>query len=177
LRINHAHKFLSEVITAEDLVVDGTMGNGHDTELLAKLSNKVFAFDVQDKAISATRERLKTNGLSATLVKDGHENIDKHINEPIKAAIFNLGYLPGSDKKVVTKPVTTIKALEVVCGLLVKGGRIAVTVYPGHEGGKTESEAVMKFVSGLDKQRWQVNVHHSEYKTDSSPYILRIQKL
>ena len=33
-----AHQFLAEVITKEDVVVDATMGNGHDTVFLAKLA-------------------------------------------------------------------------------------------------------------------------------------------
>ena len=30
-----AHAFLEEVVTDEDIVVDATMGNGHDTLFLA----------------------------------------------------------------------------------------------------------------------------------------------
>ena len=33
-----AHAFLLEVITKEDIVVDATMGNGHDTLFLAQLA-------------------------------------------------------------------------------------------------------------------------------------------
>ena len=45
-----------------------------------------------------------------------------------KAGIFNLGYLPSADKSVITRPQTTIEALEKLCGLLVKGGRIAIMI-------------------------------------------------
>ena len=45
-----AHAFLSEVITKEDIVVDATMGNGHDTLFLAQLAKKVYAFDIQEQA-------------------------------------------------------------------------------------------------------------------------------
>ena len=38
-----AHQFLAEVITKEDVVVDATMGNGHDTVFLAKLAGQVYA--------------------------------------------------------------------------------------------------------------------------------------
>ena len=31
---------------------------------------------------------------------------------PLKAAIFNLGYLPSADKSVITLPATTIEAME-----------------------------------------------------------------
>ena len=35
-----AHDFLAEVVTKEDMVVDATMGNGHDTLFLAKTSQE-----------------------------------------------------------------------------------------------------------------------------------------
>ena len=43
-----AHQFLAEVITKEDVVVDATMGNGHDTAFLAQLAGQVYAFDIQE---------------------------------------------------------------------------------------------------------------------------------
>ena len=46
-----AHDFLAEVVTKEDIVVDATMGNGHDTLFLAKLAKKVYAFDIQEQAL------------------------------------------------------------------------------------------------------------------------------
>ena len=41
--------FLTEVVTQDDIVVDATMGNGHDTLFLAKLAKQVYAFDIQEK--------------------------------------------------------------------------------------------------------------------------------
>ena len=46
-----AHDFLAEVVTKEDIVVDATMGNGHDTLFLAKLAKQVYAFDIQEQAL------------------------------------------------------------------------------------------------------------------------------
>ena len=40
--------FLAQVITKDDVVVDATMGNGHDTLFLAKLAKQVYAFDIQE---------------------------------------------------------------------------------------------------------------------------------
>ena len=53
-----AHAFLAEVVTKEDIVVDATMGNGHDTLFLAKLAKQVYAFDIQEQAVEKTRQRL-----------------------------------------------------------------------------------------------------------------------
>ena len=55
-----AHQFLAEVITKEDVVVDATMGNGHDTAFLAQLAGQVYAFDIQEQALVNTQERLES---------------------------------------------------------------------------------------------------------------------
>lgn len=48
---------------------------------------------------------------------------------------FNLGYLPGGDKTIITKPETTLPALEAAKGILMPGGLISLVVYVGHPGG------------------------------------------
>ena len=61
-----AHDFLAEVVTKEDIVVDATMGNGHDTLFLAKLAKKVYAFDIQEQSLEKTQERLNQAGMTNT---------------------------------------------------------------------------------------------------------------
>ncbi len=71
-----AHDFLAEVVTKEDVVVDATMGNGHDTLFLAKLAKQVYAFDIQKQALEKTQERLHQAGLTnAQLILQGHETL------------------------------------------------------------------------------------------------------
>ena len=107
-----AHDFLAEVVTKEDIVVDATMGNGHDTLFLAKLAKQVYAFDIQEQAVVKTRARLEEAGVdNAQLILAGHETVDAYVDE-VKAAIFNLGYLPSADKSVITQPQTTLQALN-----------------------------------------------------------------
>ena len=140
-----AHDFLAQVITKEDIVVDATMGNGHDTLFLAKLAKEVYAFDIQEQALVHTQKRLEEAGLSnARLLLKGHEEADHYVNQ-VKAAIFNLGYLPSADKSIITQPRTTIQAIDKLCHCLIKGGRIAIMIYYGHEGGNLEKDAVFRF--------------------------------
>jgi len=176
---NFAHTFLAEVINQNDIVIDATMGNGHDTEFLALYCDNVFAFDIQQQAIDATHKRLEPRGLSSlvTTILDSHENVDKYVTKPIKAAIFNLGYLPGSDKTIITKPDSTILALDKISKMMVCGGRIAITIYPGHEGGQQESNAVSCWAKNLDMMHFHVAVCHNIHKTHSAPYVLLVQKL
>lgn len=49
---------------------------------------------------------------------------------------FNLGYLPGGDKTILTSPRTTVAALHAACRVLQSGGLISVMVYIGHPGGR-----------------------------------------
>ena len=172
-----AHAFLEEVVTDEDIVVDATMGNGHDTLFLARLAKKVYAFDIQEQAIEQTTKRLAEAKLdNVELFLTGHENVDQYV-ESIKAAIFNLGYLPSADKTVITQPHTTIQALEKLCQRLVTGGRIAIMIYYGHTGGDVERDAVLDFVSQLPQQEFTVALYKTINQINQPPFLVMIEKL
>ncbi len=172
-----AHDFLAQVITKEDIVVDATMGNGHDTLFLAKLAKQVYSFDIQKQALEKTSQRLLEAGLtSVELILQGHETVDQFVREA-KAGIFNLGYLPSADKSIITQPQTTIEALEKLCHLLVKGGRIAIMIYYGHEGGDIEKDAVMEFVSQLPQQEYTATIYRTLNQINNPPFLVMIEKL
>ena len=172
-----AHDFLAQVITQEDIVVDATMGNGHDTLFLAKLAKQVYAFDIQEQAIEKTSQRLQEAGLTnAELILQGHETVDQFVTK-VKAAIFNLGYLPSADKSIITQPQTTSEALDKLCQMLVKGGRIAIMIYYGHEGGDIERDAVMDFVSQLPQQEYTATIYRTLNQINNPPFLVMIEKL
>ena len=172
-----AHDFLAQVITQEDIVVDATMGNGHDTLFLAKLAKQVYAFDIQEQALEKTSQRLQEAGLTnAELILQGHETVDQFVTEA-KAAIFNLGYLPSADKSIITQPQTTLEALDKLCQMLVKGGRIAIMIYYGHEGGDIERDAVMDFVSQLPQQEYTATIYRTLNQINNPPFLVMIEKL
>ena len=172
-----AHDFLAQVITQEDIVVDATMGNGHDTLFLAKLAKQVFAFDIQEQALEKTRQRIQEAGFTnVELILQGHETVDQYVSD-VKAAIFNLGYLPSADKSIITQPQTTIEALDKLCQMLVKGGRIAIMIYYGHEGGDIERDAVMDFVSQLPQQEYTATIYRTLNQINNPPFLVMIEKL
>ena len=172
-----AHDFLAQVITQEDIVVDATMGNGHDTLFLAKLAKQVYSFDIQKQALKRTSQRLLEAGLTnVELLLQGHENVDQFVRE-VKAAIFNLGYLPSADKSIITQPQTTLEALEKLCQMLVKGGRIAIMIYYGHEGGDIERDAVMDYVSQLPQQEYTATIYRTLNQINNPPFLVMIEKL
>ena len=172
-----AHDFLAQVITKDDVVVDATMGNGHDTLFLAKLAKQVYAFDIQEQALEKTSQRLLEAGLTnVELLLQGHETVDQFVTEA-KAGIFNLGYLPSADKSIITKPQTTIEALEKLCQMLVKGGRIAIMIYYGHEGGDIERDAVMDYISQLPQQEYTATIYRTLNQINNPPFLIMIEKL
>ena len=172
-----AHDFLAQVITQEDIVVDATMGNGYDTLFLARLAKQVYAFDIQEQALEKTSQRLQEAGLTnAELILQGHETVDQFVRE-VKTAIFNLGYLPSADKSIITQPQTTLEALDKLCHMLVKGGRIAIMIYYGHEGGDIEKDAVMDFVSQLPQQEYTTTIYRTLNQINNPPFLVMIEKL
>jgi hypothetical protein len=141
-----------------DIAVDFTMGNGHDTEFLSKTVGEkghVYAFDVQKQALESTSAHLKACGCpeNYTLVLDSHHNVKKYVDTPIKAGMFNLGYLPGSDKTVTTMRETTLPAIEAAISLMDKDAIILVAVYPGHAEGEAEGKLVNEYLSSLSRHK------------------------
>ncbi|WP_085523050.1 class I SAM-dependent methyltransferase [Tuberibacillus sp. Marseille-P3662] len=179
--IAHAHMLLQQVISKGDTVVDATAGNGHDTEFLAKRvgeTGQVLAFDIQQAAIHSTKGRLETSDLDhrVTLINDSHERIDDYINEPVQAAIFNLGYLPGGNTNIVTHPNATWTALTKLGEQLVTGGIIAVVVYPGHDQGYDESSYLLQQINALPKLKWRI-LKYEVINPNQPPYLLALEKL
>ncbi len=146
---------------AGDTAVDFTMGNGHDTEFLSKTvgeNGKIYAFDIQAAAVESTKKNLAEAGCpqNYTLIHDSHHNVKNYVSAPIKAGMFNLGFLPGGDKSVTTMRETTMPAIEAAISLLGRDAILTVAVYPGHEEGEKEGEMVHAYLSTLDRFTYSV---------------------
>ncbi|MCF7926863.1 MAG: methyltransferase domain-containing protein [Candidatus Izimaplasma sp.] len=175
--IPFVHNKLKETVTNEDYVIDGTCGNGYDTLFLSRIAKKVFAFDIQELAIKNTEERLRRNKVyNVKMIQDSHENVDKYIKDKeIKAALFNLGHLPGSDKRVVTKWPSTMKAIQKIKNNLVVNGIIALVVYVGKFGGEEESNELLSYVRSLSHEEYNV-IKYSYFNKEKAPYVIIIKK-
>ncbi|QOV13075.1 class I SAM-dependent methyltransferase [Viridibacillus arvi] len=180
--LQYTKDLLADTVVAGDSVVDATAGNGHDTAFLAELvgtTGHVYAFDVQQQAVDATKLRLEENQLDkqATVILDGHQNVKHYVSKPIKAAIFNLGYLPGSEHSIVTKPGTTIEAISDLLDLLHVGGMIILVVYHGHEGGKDERDKLLAYVSDLPQKYVHVLRYEFINQKNDPPFIIALEKM
>ncbi|CAN1263220.1 Putative rRNA methylase YtqB [Linum perenne] len=162
-----AHLVWSRVVKPGDTVIDATCGNGHDTLAMLKLvadesgRGRVYGLDIQKDALNSSsslldesltpkeRELVKLFGIC-------HSRMEGILpeNSPVRLVAFNLGYLPGGNKDVITVPETTRLALDAAKRILLSGGLISLVVYIGHPGGREELEAVEGFASGLSVDEW-----------------------
>ena len=176
-----ASDVLHQVVLAGDTVIDATLGNGHDTVMLAELvgeSGHVIGFDIQPDAVERTAARLQENGLldRCELYAEGHQHIADRVHTPVKAAVFNLGWLPSGDKSVTTLWETTQVAVSSALSLLVKGGVCTVCAYPGHDEGDRERFALMDWLATLRPQEYNVLHHRFLNAGPGAPECFVIQK-
>ena len=131
-------KFILDHLHDGDTAVDFTMGNGYDTVFLSQTvgpRGSVTAFDIQPDALLSTERNLRTNGCPDNwrLICASHDRAREFVRGPIKAGMFNLGYLPGSGRKqLTTMRKTTLPAVERALDLLGADSVLLVAVYPGH---------------------------------------------
>ena len=170
-----SHALLSPILAPGDLAVDLTAGRGADSLFLWQRvapNGRVLAFDIQSTALAQTTESLLraavpvhppvsdpaalTLAPGVTLVAACHGRLAEFLRTPAKAVIANLGYLPGGDRSLLTQPETTLAALDQAATGLEMGGRLVVTVYPGHPGGGAEEALVTAWFAALDGRHWEV---------------------
>lgn len=160
-----------------DIVLDGTLGNGWDTLLLSELvgeSGKVYAFDVQMEAMEKGQALVQGRN-QITFIHDSHEKMDSYIHESLDFAMFNLGFIPGGDKKCTTMSESTLKAIRKTLKRLKVGGALTLCVYPGHEEGRKESLLLENFFQKLSPQQTFI-LKSSMVNDETSPYCLFVVK-
>lgn len=166
------------------VLIDATCGNGHDTLRLAKaLPSKLYAFDVQTEAISATKSRLICEGFheklddgTICLICDSHAHMASYITEKANVIVFNLGYLPGGNKSFTTVSSSTISAVTSAMSLLADDGLICITMYSGHPAGCEEKEALLTFARKLDPSLYHTAYISMNNQPGFPPEILLITK-
>ena len=161
--------------------IDATLGNGNDFVYLKKLvgdSGVGYGFDIQKDAVKTTINRIKEYNLekNSIIINDGHENIDLYVDKLIDCCVFNLGYLPKGDHKIVTKSKTTIEAIKKVMKKLNYGGRIFIASYRGHIGGDDECKDIEKFLSNVDQKEYNISRIEFINQSNMPPKLFIIEK-
>ncbi|NOZ51541.1 MAG: FAD-dependent oxidoreductase [Gammaproteobacteria bacterium] len=186
--VQRAHQLVECVASPGDAVIDATIGNGHDTLFLARCVGEggvVYGFDLQQAALEHTQQRLKNakQDQQVVLCKLGHENLDvvipRYLHGKISAVMFNLGYLPGNNKTIITRTATTLRALEQAARLLKVNGVIVVVAYSGHPGGAEELQAVKASVRQWENTRYDVEIvlPSSNDQRQGLPELMSVKKI
>ena len=181
-----AHSLIVKKIKPGDKVIDATLGNGHDALFLLELvkpDGKVFCFDIQLAAIELTKIKLQTteNNENLALIQASHADMPEHIplayHGKIKAIMFNLGYLPGGDKRIITQTESTLIALTKAGQLLSSAGIITVIAYPGHVGGNLETDCVTAWCLSLEPVQFEVRLYENQVDKPEAPKLFVIEKM
>ena len=175
----YVHLCLETRLKNGDSVLDATAGNGYDTLKVAKLvqpNGNVVAIDIQKKAIEATKAKLTEAKLShlCELHLGNHGEYLGKINQSFDCILFNLGYLPGSDKKIITTAKDTLSALNQSQSLLKENGALFVTAYRQHEGGKDEANGVETWMHQQHIKGWDIRMIEPKYQSHILSPILWI---
>lgn len=199
------HHFIAEQVKEGDICIDATMGNGNDTEFLCGLvgeSGKVYAFDIQEQAVEATRKRLSEAGFleRAELFCASHAEMDVVVNGcgdgcseqravsrgkrhvakscvgDVSCIVFNFGYLPGGDHHVATNAETSIAAIEKGLCLLKKQGVMSLCIYSGGDSGFEERDALLPYLKTLDPKKYLVIVSEYYNRPNNPPIPVMIVK-
>ena len=185
--LDAAHSFAGQAIRSGDLVIDATVGNGHDTLFLLRevgAEGRVVGFDIQADALDATRQRVQRQAPEQAerlrLVHDGHEAMTAHLGEQaagtVGAIMFNLGYLPGGDHAITTNPETTRSALSQGLDLLRPGGVMTIVAYSGHPGGEEEAQAVESWAASLPQDPYRALSYRFVNQRNDPPRLFAVEK-
>lgn len=173
--IELAHAFWRTLVQPGDLVIDATCGNGKDSLVLAQLvgeSGVLIGLDIQEEALERTRARLMAH-LPPAQLKNIHLFLQSHETFPPlerapKLVVYNLGYLPGGNKKITTLLETTLASIKNALQLLSPGGALSIVCYPGHPEGAREAKGLLDEIKNF-------SCYRSSERPDA-PFLVVIRK-
>ena len=168
--VKYSHKLLTKYVRPNDVVIDATLGNGHDSLFLAGLAKKVYSFDIQELAIKNSQKRL--DGITnVALIHDSHEHYLNYVQN-YQGVVFNLGYLPTSDKQITTTAIVTINTLDMMLRE-TKANYIILVVYPGHDEGMVEHIALKEYIKSINNYIVEVKSFSLD---ETKPYVITLLK-
>lgn len=170
-----AHQTWAKAAQPGDWAIDATCGNGWDSLYLADQYEGVIGIDIQETAIEKTRQQLLEHQ-NVHLFCQSHETFPALAqNRPIRLIVYNLGYLPGGDKQLTTRVQSTLTSIQNGLELILPGGLMSITCYPGHPEGESEQKAILQMSQTLSSQKWSVCFHTWENRL-KAPSLLLIQR-
>ena len=168
-----SHHIINNFLENKNVAIDGTLGNGYDTDFLSDHFNKVYSFDVQslacDNYINKNKENVK-------VINDSHHKFEEYISESVDCIMYNLGFLPGGDKNITTMHETSMQSIKEGLELLNSGGIMTICIYRGHNEGKKEESCILNYVANLPKNKFGVMEHSFINRSEVAPMLIVIEK-
>ena len=136
-----------------DSAIDATCGNGNDSIVLAKKlfgddgggayeenQSQLMCLDIQKEACQNTTQALTDAGYGG-LIEEERIQVLQQSHAPLPSlptstssvvglVVYNLGWLPKSDKKYITKLESTLESIVDAMLLIRKFGMVSVITYP-----------------------------------------------
>lgn len=164
--IKTAHSYWKAHLRQGDFAIDATLGGGYDALFIASLilkgGGELWGFDIQKEAIQRSEKRLQENLSSqemkqVTLFHASHQKFPLHPTKKPSLIVYNLGYLPGGDKTIVTQTKNTLQSVTHALSLIKKGGVLSITCYRGHQEGEKEERALIKWLHALPYKNYTLS--------------------
>lgn len=180
--LHFSHQVLDNLINLfpQGNFIDATLGKGHDAHYIlghSKFNGQVYAFDIQEKAIHYSSEKLQ-NFQNFHPYLASHDQLNQYIDQdmPIHGAIFNLGYLPGAGHQITTQFPSTMAAIKQISRHLVAQAAIIVVVYSGHSAGKIERDQLLEELKHWPQDEYQILKYNFINQKNNPPFTLIIEK-
>jgi len=184
--VEQTQQLIAPYLRPGDSAIDATAGNGYDSAFLANTvgpHGHVYVFDLQKKALTATKSHLATQGLNHIPVRyclSDHQHLSQYIAENhslnIKAIMFNLGYLPGGDKTLTTQAGSTLIAIQSAVNLLAIEGCLSIIAYPGHRAGALEFNCISDWFTTLNPLSYALKRISIEKTLRPAPEVFFIRR-
>ncbi|MDH8677324.1 class I SAM-dependent methyltransferase [Fusibacter bizertensis] len=162
-------------------VLDATLGNGEDASFICEKIGKnglLEGIDIQEEAVKQTRVKLEENGYQNYKLSVGnHKHIDTIYKErSFDLIVYNLGYLPKSNKTCTTLLDSTAESIQKALKLIKLGGILSITSYRGHDEGVKEYQWLSLFMKQLDAKRYHVMKFEYMNQGDQTPALILVER-
>ena len=167
-----SQNIIKDYLENKEVAIDGTLGNGHDTDFLSENFKRVYAFDIQKEAcLNYEKKNIK----NVKVINDSHHLFKNYIKEEVNCIMYNFGFLPGGDKSITTLHETSLESIKEGLNLLSHEGIITLCIYTGHSEGKKEESFILEYLKKLPKNEYGVMIH-SFLNRDNAPKLVVIEK-
>lgn len=175
--INAMHALAKKHIHQGATVVDATCGNGYDSLFLYKivcsLGGHIYSYDIQEEAISSTKQSYLFDEQYITFVNESHEQFN--FSGQVSLFVYNLGYLPGGKKEITTTAASSFASVNAALLKLNSEGGIIITCYTGHKEGNYEAHRLIEFAKTLNSLEYTSSRFYCS-KSPKAPFVIYVQR-